>query len=137
MADAPPPGASSSGPLPTLDDLRREIDRIDAAMHELLMERGRIIDTLIAVKKTQESGSAFRPGREASMMRALAERHGAAAARHGGEHLAHHHLDLHLRAGALRGARRHLGRRRADARHGAVPFRLHGAVRAASTAPRR
>jgi chorismate mutase len=55
--------------------LRHEIDRIDEAMHRLLMERGEIIDRLIAVKKTSESGSAFRPGREASMMRALAERH--------------------------------------------------------------
>jgi chorismate mutase len=62
-------------PLPTLADLRREIDRIDEAMHRLLMERGQIIDTLIEVKKTQDSGSAFRPGREASMMRLLAERH--------------------------------------------------------------
>jgi chorismate mutase len=44
-------------------------------MHRLLMERGKIIDRLIAVKKTTDSGSAFRPGREASMMRALAERH--------------------------------------------------------------
>src|SRR3954453_21413042 len=61
---------------PSLGDLRREIDRIDEAMHGLLMERGRIIDRLIATKKTSDSGSAFRPGREASMMRALAERHG-------------------------------------------------------------
>ena len=67
MTDHPPP--------PTLADLRREIDRIDESMHGLLMERGRIIDTLINVKKTSESGSAFRPGREASMMRLLAERH--------------------------------------------------------------
>jgi len=59
----------------TLADLRREIDRIDAAMHELLLERGDIIDTLIAVKKTQEVGSAFRPAREADMMRRLVERH--------------------------------------------------------------
>ncbi len=58
-----------------LADLRREIDRIDEAMHRLLMERGEIIDRLIQVKKTSESGSAFRPGREASMMRALAARH--------------------------------------------------------------
>jgi chorismate mutase len=63
-------------PVPSLADLRREIDRIDEAMHRLLMERGAIIDTLIAVKKTSESGSAFRPGREAAMMRSLAERHG-------------------------------------------------------------
>ena len=39
------------------------------------MERGEIIDRLIAVKKTQESGSAFRPAREADMMRRLVERH--------------------------------------------------------------
>ena len=60
---------------PSLADLRREIDRIDAEMHALLMERGTIIDRLIAVKKTQDSGSAFRPGREAAMMRVLAARH--------------------------------------------------------------
>ena len=60
---------------PTLADLRREIDRLDASMHDLLIERGAIIDRLIAVKKTQDSGSAFRPGREASMMKVLAERH--------------------------------------------------------------
>jgi chorismate mutase len=60
---------------PTLADLRQDIDRIDEAMHRLLMERGTIIDRLISVKKTSDSGSAFRPGREASMMKALAERH--------------------------------------------------------------
>jgi len=62
-------------PAPALAQLRQEIDRIDEAMHRLLMERGTIIDRLISVKKTSESGSAFRPGREASMMRALAARH--------------------------------------------------------------
>jgi chorismate mutase len=60
---------------PSLADLRTEIDRIDSAMHALLMERGQIVDRLIAVKKTQESGSAFRPAREADMMRRLVERH--------------------------------------------------------------
>ena len=60
---------------PTLADLRREIDRIDEAMHRLLMERGDIIDTLIATKKTADSGSAFRPAREADMMKRLVERH--------------------------------------------------------------
>ncbi len=59
----------------TLTDLRRDIDRIDEAMHELLLERGQIIDRLIATKKTQESGSAFRPAREADMMRRLVKRH--------------------------------------------------------------
>lgn len=59
----------------SLADLRREIDRIDEAMHALLIERGEIIDELIAVKKSQESGSAFRPAREADMMRRLVQRH--------------------------------------------------------------
>lgn len=59
----------------TLADLRAEIDRIDLGMHEALMHRGQIIDELIQVKKTQASGSAFRPGREAEMMKRLALRH--------------------------------------------------------------
>src|SRR5438105_9475749 len=59
----------------SLADLRKEIDRIDDAMHRLLLERGEIIDRLISVKKTQETGSAFRPAREADMMRRLVERH--------------------------------------------------------------
>jgi len=66
---------SNLSSAPSLSDLRREIDRIDEEMHQLLMQRGEIIDTLIKVKKTSDSGSAFRPGREASMMRAIAERH--------------------------------------------------------------
>src|SRR6202521_108233 len=60
---------------PSLAELRREIDRIDAAMHALLIERGEIIDRLIRVKQTQETGSAFRPVREAEMMRRLVKRH--------------------------------------------------------------
>lgn len=60
---------------PSLGDLRQEIDRIDESMHRLLMERGEIIDRLIAVKKSQETGSAFRPVREAEMMRRLVQRH--------------------------------------------------------------
>jgi chorismate mutase len=59
----------------SLNDLRRDIDRIDEKMHELLIERGDIIGRLVAVKKTQESGSAFRPAREADMMRRLVKRH--------------------------------------------------------------
>ena len=68
MAKAPEP--------PSLGDLRKEIDRIDEAMHQLLMERGEIIDRLIAVKRSQDTGtSAFRPAREAEMMRRLVKRH--------------------------------------------------------------
>src|SRR5271154_2648768 len=60
---------------PSLAELRQEIDTIDAQMHNLLMQRGDIIDRLIQVKQTQEVGSAFRPAREADMMRRLVKRH--------------------------------------------------------------
>src|SRR5581483_5136882 len=60
---------------PALADLRAEIDRIDESMHHLLMQRGEIIDRLISVKRSQEVGSAFRPAREADMMRRLVKRH--------------------------------------------------------------
>jgi chorismate mutase len=73
MSKKPAPAPKSSAP--TLADLRKEIDRIDEEMHRLLMERGEIISTLISVKKTQEVGSAFRPAREADMMKRIVERH--------------------------------------------------------------
>src|ERR1700758_3749605 len=60
---------------PSLAELRKEIDAIDEGMHRLLLQRGDIIDRLIRVKKTQEVGSAFRPAREAEMMRRLVQRH--------------------------------------------------------------
>lgn len=69
------PKAVDKPATPSLSDLRSEIDRIDAAMHQLLMDRGEIINRLIQVKRTAESGSAFRPAREADMMRRLVERH--------------------------------------------------------------
>src|SRR6516164_580558 len=59
---------------PSLAELRKDIDRLDEGMHQLLMQRGDIIDRLIQVKQTQEVGSAFRPAREADMMRRLVER---------------------------------------------------------------
>ena len=61
--------------VPDLAALRADIDRIDEAMHRLLIERGEIIESLIRVKGTQETGAAFRPEREAAMMRRLVERH--------------------------------------------------------------
>jgi chorismate mutase len=69
------PSTGETSPGETLADLREEIDRIDSAMHRLLMERGEIIDRLIRVKAKQGGGSAFRPSREAEMMRKLVERH--------------------------------------------------------------
>src|ERR1700724_578890 len=67
---------SQSPPAPpSLEVLRKEIDAIDEQVHRLLMARGDIIDRLISVKQTQEGGSAFRPAREADMMRRLVQRH--------------------------------------------------------------
>jgi chorismate mutase len=60
---------------PTLLDIRNEIDRLDTAMHAALIERSEVIETLIRVKGTSESGSAFRPAREAEVLRKLVERH--------------------------------------------------------------
>ncbi|MGA0562055.1 chorismate mutase [Ancylobacter sp. VNQ12] len=67
----------AAGPAIDLATLRAEIDRIDASMHALLIERGHIIDRLVEVKRSRaaEGGSAFRPAREASMMRRIVDRH--------------------------------------------------------------
>jgi chorismate mutase len=70
-----PTPPSKPAEIPSLAELRKDIDRIDEGMHRLLIERSEIIGTLIAVKKNQEVGSAFRPAREAEMMRRLVERH--------------------------------------------------------------
>jgi len=58
-----------------LAELRERIDTIDAEMHRLLIERGQVIDELIHVKGTSRPGAAFRPGREADMMRRMVARH--------------------------------------------------------------
>jgi len=62
-------------PARRLAGLRREIDTIDEEIHRLLVARSAIIDELIKVKGTAVSGAAFRPAREADMMRRLVERH--------------------------------------------------------------
>jgi chorismate mutase / prephenate dehydratase len=61
-----------------LRELRNRIDALDAEMHRLLIERGTVIDALIRTKGNGRSGSAFRPGREAEMMRRLVSRHAGA-----------------------------------------------------------
>jgi len=55
--------------------IRNRIDAIDEAMHRLLIERSGVIDELIRVKGTSKPASAFRPDREADMMRRLVMRH--------------------------------------------------------------
>lgn len=83
MQDPLPTPRNAARPT-SLAEVREEIDRIDAAMHALLIERSAVISDLIAIKKVQpvqadddpaRRTTAFRPAREASMMRELVERH--------------------------------------------------------------
>jgi chorismate mutase/prephenate dehydratase len=67
--------ARGEGDAAALTALRGKIDAIDAEMHRLLMARGEVIDSLIKLKGTSKPGAAFRPGREADMMRRLVARH--------------------------------------------------------------
>ena len=52
--------------------LRRQIDEIDAAMHDLLMRRAAIAGE---VARAKGGGPAWRPAREAQVLRRLMERH--------------------------------------------------------------
>src|SRR6185503_17049084 len=55
--------------------IRDRIDAIDEAVHRLLIDRSGVIAELIRVKGTSKPGAAFRPDREADMMRRLVMRH--------------------------------------------------------------
>lgn len=63
-----------------LTDLRREIDDLDNAIHDLLIRRVEIVENISAVKKQETGGNgafrgAIRPGREAQIIRRLLARH--------------------------------------------------------------
>jgi chorismate mutase/prephenate dehydratase len=58
----------------TLDALRREIDRIDDEIHDLLMRRAEVVDE-IRRSKGGRNGPYLRPGREAAILRRLLGRH--------------------------------------------------------------
>ncbi|MCX5514244.1 hypothetical protein C3941_24055 [Kaistia algarum] len=70
-----------------LAEIRATIDRLDGEMHACLMERGTAISSLIRVKGTSRPGAAFRPGREADMMRRLVARHEGALPLWTAEHI--------------------------------------------------
>jgi chorismate mutase len=75
--DAPSaPAAAEEPPAPDgwrgdLAALRAELDRIDDSLHDLLMQRARVVEE---VAKSGKRG-AYRPGREASIIRRLLHRH--------------------------------------------------------------
>ncbi|MEO5374665.1 MAG: chorismate mutase [Alphaproteobacteria bacterium] len=58
--------------VPPLPDLRREIDRIDDAIHDLLMQRTEVVEKIGHAKK---GGGYLVPGREAEVLRRLVKRH--------------------------------------------------------------
>jgi chorismate mutase-like protein len=70
-----------------LADLRARIDAIDERLHRLLIERSSVIDALIRAKGTSAPAAAFRPGREADMMRRLVARHSGALPLFAVEHI--------------------------------------------------
>lgn len=57
----------------SLDRLRRDIDRIDDQIHDLLMQRAGLVGHIAGAKS--QSGVALRPGREAVVLRRLLARH--------------------------------------------------------------
>lgn len=64
--------ASSSN----LDDLRREIDRIDDSIHDLLLRRAAIVEQVGQAKGRVEAQPVYlRPAREAQILRRLMARH--------------------------------------------------------------
>lgn len=64
-------------PIAPLAALRARIDALDAQIHDALIERSEVIDALVVAKRLtgSSSGGAFRPGREAEVMRTRAAAH--------------------------------------------------------------
>ncbi|MDP6345859.1 MAG: chorismate mutase [Alphaproteobacteria bacterium] len=59
-----------------LNDLRRQIDEIDASLHDAIVQRIALIDRIAAAKgQTGGDTTAMRPNREAEVVRGLASRH--------------------------------------------------------------
>ncbi|WP_421725737.1 chorismate mutase [Bauldia sp.] len=65
----------ATGNQQALTDLRGKIDAIDGEVHELLIDRAAVIDSLVRIKGTSVAANAFRPGREAAMMHRLVADH--------------------------------------------------------------
>jgi len=59
----------------SIDALRREIDTVDDALHDLLMRRAALVTDIGALKNSEQT-AVFRPAREAVLLRRLLARHG-------------------------------------------------------------
>jgi len=59
---------------PSLDELRRRLDAVDDRIHDLIVERAGVVESIGALK--QSTGQPpFRPGRVAAILRRVAARH--------------------------------------------------------------
>ena len=65
------PSQGAGGWRPDLGALRARLDEIDDKIHDLLIDRAGVVESVARSGKT----AAFRPGREASMLRRLLGRH--------------------------------------------------------------
>jgi len=70
VAPPPAPAATADGGLAAL---RAELDRVDDALHDLLVQRAGVVERLAALRA--KGASPLRPGREASILRRLLRRH--------------------------------------------------------------
>ena len=76
MPDSPPPAPAEA----EIAALRAEIDRLDDALHDLLMQRAAVVARL-AGSRAKGGTTPLRAGREASVLRRLLARHSGALAR--------------------------------------------------------
>lgn len=60
---------------PSLDDLRRDLDEIDNAIHDLIMRRTEVVERVAGAKEHAGGRGVLRPGREARILRRLVARH--------------------------------------------------------------
>lgn len=60
--------------LESLEDLRQDVDRVDNAIHDLLMERAELVGRIGRLKRDGNAGI-LRPDREALLLRRLMSRH--------------------------------------------------------------
>jgi len=79
MSNTAPTLATPQDPEAELAALRGELDRLDDALHDLLMRRAETVGLL--ARLNAKAGMPLRPGREATIIRRLLARHGGALPR--------------------------------------------------------
>lgn len=67
----------AAGPT-SLDELRRQLDEIDNAIHDLILRRTEVVERVAGAKEHAGGRGVLRPGREARILRRLVARHAGA-----------------------------------------------------------